>query len=53
MGRKLNADQLLARAEANGYKRGQHKEGDEARNRFKHVDKTKKDQNAALDRYVL
>jgi hypothetical protein len=47
------ADNLLAQTEANGYKRGEHKEQDKVRDRYKHFDKTKKDQNAALDRYVL
>jgi hypothetical protein len=51
--RTVAADDLLAQAEANGYKRGEHKEQDKVRDRHKHVDKTKKDQNAALNRYVL
>jgi hypothetical protein len=51
--RRVTADELLARAEANGYKKGKHKEKDAVRNRHKHVDNTKKDQNMVLDRYVL
>jgi hypothetical protein len=51
--RTVAADDLLAQAEANGYKRGEHKEQDKVRDRHKHVDKTKKDQNAALNRFVL
>jgi hypothetical protein len=47
------ADELLAQVEANGYRKREHKEKDEVRSRHKRVDKTKKDQNAALDRYVL
>jgi len=54
MGRRcVTADELLARAEANGYKKGKHKEKDEVRNHHKHVDNTKKDQNMVLDRYML
>jgi hypothetical protein len=49
-----NPDQeLVARAKAEGYQRGAHKEKDKVRNRHKHVDKIKKDHDAALDRYVL
>ena len=51
--RRVTADELLARAEANGYKKGKHKEKEAVRNHHKHVDNTKKDQNAVLDRYVL
>ena len=32
---------------------GAHREEDGRRNRNKHIDKVKKDQDAALDRYVL
>jgi hypothetical protein len=46
------ADELFARAEANGYRRGQHLE-DQTRDGHKHVENTKKDQEAALRRYVL
>lgn len=51
--RTVAAGDLLTQAEANGYKRGEHKEQDKVRERHKHVEKTKKDQNAALNRYVL
>jgi hypothetical protein len=51
--RRVTADELLARAEANGYKKGKHKEKDAVRNHHKHVDNTKKDQNMVLDRYML
>jgi hypothetical protein len=44
---------LLAQAEANGYMKGKHKEQDKVRDRHKHVAKTKKDHDAALNRYVL
>src|SRR5271170_1460893 len=33
--RRVTADELLARAEANGYKKGKHKEKDAVRNRHK------------------
>ncbi|OAG42721.1 AdoMet-dependent rRNA methyltransferase SPB1 [Fonsecaea monophora] len=51
---ELTADELLlARAEANGYQRGAHREADEVSGRDKHVAKTKKNQDATLRRYVL
>jgi len=54
MARKaLAASDLLAQAEANGYKKGSHQEQDKVRDRHKHVEKTKKDHEAALKRYVL
>jgi hypothetical protein len=46
---KKSARDLLAQAEANGYKRGT----DKVRDRHRHVEKTKKDHEAALNRYVL
>jgi hypothetical protein len=50
---ELTADELLlARAEANGYQRGAHREADEVRGRDKHVSKTK-NQDGTLRRYVL
>jgi hypothetical protein len=53
-GKRATADEeLLARAKANGYKRGAYKEKDEVRDLHKHVEKTMKDQDGALDRYVL
>jgi hypothetical protein len=51
-GRKLTADELAARAEANGYKRGEHQEEDQLCDNNRHVDKTIKDQDAALNRYI-
>jgi hypothetical protein len=54
MGRpQVTADELLARAEASGYKSGEHKEKDEIHDSRKHVEKTKKDQEAALHHCVL
>lgn len=54
MARKtVAASDLLAQAEANGYKKGKHREQDKVRHRDKYVDKTKKDHDAALNRYVL
>ncbi|KIX09144.1 uncharacterized protein Z518_00222 [Rhinocladiella mackenziei CBS 650.93] len=47
------AQELQARAKANGYKRGAHVEVDKIRNKGKHNGKTIKDQDATLDRYVL
>lgn len=51
--RKPTADELIARAAANGYRRGAHREHDEIRHREKHVKKTKRDQDATLGRYVM
>jgi hypothetical protein len=51
--RKVTAEELLVWAESNGYKRGAHREKDSTRDDKRHTDKTKKDQNATLDRYVL
>ena len=51
--RKVTAEELEARAESNGYKRGAHREKDSARDDGKHNDKTKTNQNVVLDRYVL
>jgi hypothetical protein len=54
MGRKrATADELLARAEANGYKEGGHREEDAVCDHDKHGKKTKRDQDTALERYVL
>jgi hypothetical protein len=44
---------LLARAEANGYQRGVHRESDEVRGREKHVTKTKRNHDGTLRRYIL
>ena len=51
--KKVTGDELSARAKENGYQRGAHRDGDGLRDQNKHVDKVKKDQNAALDRYIL
>jgi hypothetical protein len=53
MSREPDPKGLFARAKAKGYQRGAHKEKDQVRNRHKHVDKTKKDHDAMLNRYVL
>jgi hypothetical protein len=53
MSRKPDPNELLARAKAKGYQKGAHKEKDQVRNRHKHVNKTKKDHDATLNRYVL
>jgi hypothetical protein len=50
---RKSAPDLLAQAEANGCKRGTHKEQDKVRDRHRHIEKTKKDHDAALNRYVL
>jgi hypothetical protein len=52
-GRPVPADGLLARAEANRCKRGEHEEKDEVRNPDKYVPKTKKDQDTTLGLYQL
>jgi len=51
--KKITVGELSARARANGYQRGTHRDKDCLRDRNKHVDKIQMDQNAALDRYVL
>jgi hypothetical protein len=53
MGRRATVEELLAQAEAKGYKRGAHVECNQVRNREKHVKKTKDDQDRTLRRYVL
>jgi hypothetical protein len=45
--------ELLARAKAKEYQRGAHKEEDGVRKHHKYIDKIKKDQDVALDLYVL
>lgn len=47
MGKYATADKLLARAEANGYKMGEHREEDEVRDRYKYVKKPKTDRLSA------
>ena len=51
--KKITGAELAARAKANGYQRGAHRDKDSLRDRNKHVDKVKRDQDAALDHYVL
>jgi hypothetical protein len=51
--KKITGDELSARAKANGYQRGTHQHKNSLRNRNKHMDKVKKDQVTALDRYIL
>jgi hypothetical protein len=46
-------DELLARAKANGYRRGEHKEQDAVPDRHAYIDKTIYDQDGALRRYVV
>jgi hypothetical protein len=46
--KKATPDELEARAEANGYRRGEHREEDSRRDCNKHEDKTKKDQERLL-----
>jgi hypothetical protein len=41
--RKATAEELEARAESNGYKRGAHREKDSTRDNGKHNKKTKRD----------
>ena len=50
---KSMAEELLARAGSNSYKRGAHQEEDSKQDNRKYNDKTKMNQNAVLDRYVL
>jgi hypothetical protein len=50
--RMLTAEELEAQAESNGYRRGAHREKDSARGDGKHNDKTRRNQNVVLDRYV-
>jgi hypothetical protein len=53
MGRKQTGDELNARAKANSYKRGVYREEDSRRDYNKYKNDTIKDQDKALDRYVL
>jgi hypothetical protein len=50
--KKATPDELEARAEANGYQRGRTGK-DSRRDGNKHEDKTKKNQDATLDHYVM
>ena len=51
--KKATADELDARAEANGYQRGAHREEDSRRDCNKHEDKIKKNQDATLGHLVI
>jgi hypothetical protein len=51
--KKVTGDDLSALGKENGYQRGVHRDKDSLRDQNKHVDKVEKDQNVALDRYVL
>ena len=51
--KKATLDELEARAEANGYQRGAHREEDSRRDGNKHEDKTNKNQDATLGHYVM
>jgi hypothetical protein len=44
--------ELSARAKANGYRRGVHRDEDSLRDQNKHVSRVKMHQDAMLDRYV-
>jgi hypothetical protein len=50
--KKITGDELSARAKANGYQRGAHRDKDRLRDQNKHVDTVKMHQDAMLDRYV-
>ena len=47
----VSAEELLKRAETNGYKQGAHQVEDSIKDNTKYVKKTLKDQNWALGRY--
>ena len=49
----MAAEELLSQARSKGYKRGAHREEDCKLDQSKHIEETKKDQDSALDRYVL
>lgn len=51
--KKITVDELNARTKENGYQRGAHREEDSRRDCNKHIDRVKRDQDGALDRYVL
>ncbi|KAN0085538.1 AdoMet-dependent rRNA methyltransferase [Elaphomyces granulatus] len=48
---ETTAEELFARAKANGYQRGAHREKDSIRDDNKHTEKTKRDQDRFLDVY--
>ena len=49
--KEVPAEELLERAEANGYEQGAHQVEDSIKDNTKYVKKTLKDQNWALGRY--
>ena len=49
--REIPAEELLERAEANGYRQGAHQAKDSLKDNTKYVKKALKDQNWALGRY--
>jgi hypothetical protein len=51
--RNATAEELEAQAKSNGYKRGANREKDSARDDRTYNDKTKRNQNVVLDRYVM
>jgi len=51
--KRASADELAAHATANGYQRGPHREENSRRDSNRHGDKTRKDQDATLDLYVM
>ncbi|KAI9765370.1 MAG: hypothetical protein M1840_007450 [Geoglossum simile] len=50
--KEATAEELLARAKANGYERGAHREKDSIRDANRHVEKTKKNQDRFLRLYA-
>ena len=50
--KKVTGEELSARAKANGYQRGAHRDKDSLRDQNKHVATVKMRQDAMLDRYV-
>jgi hypothetical protein len=51
--RKATAEELEARAESNGYRRGAYREEDNTRDDGKYDKKAKRNQASILNRYVL
>jgi hypothetical protein len=51
--RKATAEELEARAESNGYRRGAYREEGSTQDNGKRNKKIKKNQNSVLNRYVL
>jgi hypothetical protein len=50
--KETTAEELFARAKANGYQRGAHREKDSIRDDNNHTEKTKRDQDRFLYVYV-